>query len=52
MLVEKKDNKQVYAIKSLRKEDIIDKEQVEHTKTERYVLEKVTMTPITYELMF
>lgn len=41
MLVEKKDTKQVYALKSLRKEDIIDKEQVEHTKTERYVLEKV-----------
>ena len=41
MLVEKKDSKQVFALKSLRKEDIIDKEQVEHTKTERYVLEKV-----------
>ena len=41
MLVEKKDSKIVYALKSLRKEDIIDKDQVEHTKTERYVLESV-----------
>lgn len=41
MLVEKKDDKKIYAMKSMRKEDLIDKEQVEHTKTERYVLEKV-----------
>jgi len=41
MLVEKKDNKgQVYAIKSLHKEQIIGQDQIEHTKTERYVLEK------------
>jgi len=40
MLVEKKDNKQVYALKSMHKEDIIDKDQIEHTKTERFVLEK------------
>lgn len=40
MLVEKKDTKQVYAMKSLHKEEIIDKDQIEHTKTERYVLEK------------
>ena len=39
MLVEKKDNKQVYAIKSLHKEQIIGQDQIEHTKTERYVLE-------------
>jgi len=39
-LVEKKDNKQIYALKSMRKEDIIEKDQLEHTKTERYVLEK------------
>ena len=42
--MEKKDDKQVYALKSLRKEDIIDKEQVEHTKTERFVLERVITT--------
>jgi serum/glucocorticoid-regulated kinase 2 len=40
MLVEKKDTKQLYALKSMHKEDIIDKDQIEHTKTERYVLEK------------
>ena len=39
--MEKKDTKKIYALKSLRKEDIIDKDQVQHTKTERYVLEKV-----------
>jgi serum/glucocorticoid-regulated kinase 2 len=41
MLVEKKDTKKIYALKSLRKEELIDKDQVQHTKTERYVLEKV-----------
>jgi len=40
MLVEKKDNKQLYALKAMHKEHIIDKDQIEHTKTERYVLEK------------
>ena len=40
MLVEKKDTKQLYALKSMHKEDIIDKDQIEHTKTERFVLEK------------
>jgi serum/glucocorticoid-regulated kinase 2 len=40
MLVEKKDTKLVYALKSMRKEDIIEKDQIEHTKTERYVLER------------
>lgn len=41
MLVEKKDSKEVYALKSLRKEEIIDKEQIEHTKTEKMILEHV-----------
>jgi serum/glucocorticoid-regulated kinase 2 len=40
MLVEKKDSKKVYALKSLRKEQIIGKDQVAHTRTERYILEK------------
>ena len=39
MLVEKKDTREVYAMKSLRKEYIIVKDQIEHTKAERYVLE-------------
>lgn len=41
MLVMKKDNKQIYAIKSIHKEAIIEKDQIEHTKTERLILEKV-----------
>jgi len=41
MLVEKKDTKEVYALKSLRKEEIIDKDQIEHTKTEKMILEHV-----------
>jgi serum/glucocorticoid-regulated kinase 2 len=41
MLVEKKDTKEIFAIKSLRKEELIDKEQIEHTKTEKVILETV-----------
>lgn len=41
MLVEKKDTKEIFAMKSLRKEDLIDKDQVEHTKTEKRILETV-----------
>ena len=41
MLVEKKDTKEIYALKSLRKEELIDKDQVEHTKTEKMILEHV-----------
>ena len=37
MLVEKKDDKRIFAMKSIRKEDIADPEQLEHTKTERYL---------------
>ena len=51
MLVEKKDTKQVYAIKSMHKEDIIDKDQIEHTKTERFVLEK-SRSPFIVSLEF
>lgn len=43
MLVEKKDTSQLFAMKSLRKEEIIEKNQVEHTKTERRILEYVRM---------
>lgn len=41
MLVEKKDNKEIYALKSLRKEELIDKDQIEHTKTEKLILEHI-----------
>lgn len=39
MLCQKKDNQELYAIKSLRKEHIVDKNQVEHTRTERKLME-------------
>lgn len=39
MLCEKKDTKEVYAIKSLRKEDIISRDHIEYLKTERKILE-------------
>ena len=41
MLVELKGTKEIYAMKSLRKEDLIDKDQIEHTKTEKKILETV-----------
>jgi serum/glucocorticoid-regulated kinase 2 len=41
MLVEKKDTKEIFAMKSLRKEELIDKDQVEHTKTEKRILETI-----------
>lgn len=41
MLVEKKDTKELFALRSLRKEDIIEKDQVEHAKTEKMILEHV-----------
>lgn len=40
LLAEKKDNRVLYALKVLRKADIIAKEQIEHLKNERMVLEK------------
>ena len=40
MLVQKKDNKELFALKSLRKAQIIDQEQTEHIKTERNILAK------------
>lgn len=53
--MEKKDNKKIYALKSLRKDEIIGKDQVQHTKTERYVLEKVYLAIndaiLNYELL-
>lgn len=39
MLCEKKDSKDVYAIKSLKKEDIISRDHIEYLKTERKILE-------------
>eukprot|EP00743_Colponemidia_sp_Colp-15_P001355 GILK01001485.1.p1 GENE.GILK01001485.1~~GILK01001485.1.p1 ORF type:complete len:358 (+),score=61.05 GILK01001485.1:21-1094(+) len=41
MQVRKKDTGQIFAMKMLRKENIVKRNQVEHTKTERNVLEYV-----------
>ena len=41
MLVEKKDTGNIYAMKSLRKDSLIEKGQVEHTKTEKMVMEHI-----------
>ncbi len=43
MLVQKKDTEEVFALKSIRKEEVIEKNQVEHTKNERRILESVQM---------
>ncbi|CAD8206083.1 unnamed protein product [Paramecium octaurelia] len=40
MLCEKKDTKEIFAIKSLRKEDIISRDHIEYLKTERKILEQ------------
>jgi len=50
MLVEKKDTGQILAMKSLRKEEIIEKDQIEHTKTERRILEYVFLNLLKFEL--
>ncbi len=39
MLVRKNDSQKVYAMKVLQKDNVIKRNQVEHTKTERNVLE-------------
>ena len=41
MLVQKKDTEEIFALKSIRKEEVIEKNQVEHTKNERRILESV-----------
>lgn len=40
-LSEKKSTKELFAIKALRKDELIDKEQIENTKTEKMILEHV-----------
>lgn len=48
MLVQKKGTDDLYALKSIRKEDIIQKDQIEHTKTERKILEYVIFSQKTF----
>ncbi len=45
MLCQNKKNQKYYAIKSMRKEDLIEKEHLIKTKTERFLLEKCTPSP-------
>ena len=40
-LVEKKGTKELYAMKSINKEDIVNKDQIEHTKAEKMILEHI-----------
>jgi protein-serine/threonine kinase len=51
MLVRQKQTGNVYAMKMLRKEHVVKRNQVEHTKTERHVLETVSH-PFIVNLMF
>lgn len=46
MLCQNKKNQKYYAIKSMRKEDLIEKEHLSKTKTERYLLEKCKLFSI------
>ena len=46
MLCQNKKNQKYYAIKSMRKEDLIEKEHLSKTKTERYLLEKCNLFSI------
>lgn len=41
MLAQKKDNKKIYAIKVLKKQQIIELDQLEHTKAEKTILQHV-----------
>jgi len=41
MLVEKKDTNEWFAMKTIKKDDVIEKDQLEHTKTEKMILEHV-----------
>ena len=45
MLVKEKDTGEIWALKALRKDQLIDKEQIEHTKTERDILMKAADHP-------
>ena len=53
MLVKKKDDvtQKLYALKSLKKADLVKAHQVEHTTTERYVLERIN-NPFLIHLSF
>lgn len=41
MLVKKKDTQELFALKSMKKAELVEKDQLEHTKTEKMILEHV-----------
>ena len=41
MLVKKKDTGELFALKSMKKQELVEKEQLEHAKTEKMILEHV-----------
>lgn len=41
MLAQKKDNRRIYAIKVLKKQNIIEQDQLEHTKAEKLILQHI-----------
>lgn len=41
MLVKKKDTSELFALKSMKKHELVQKDQLEHTKTEKMILEHV-----------
>ena len=45
MLVKEKETGEIWALKALRKDQLIDQEQIEHTKTERDILMKAKNHP-------
>lgn len=43
MLVRLKDTGDLFALKSMKKTDLVEKDQLEHTKTEKMILQKVQL---------
>jgi len=51
MMVQKKDNHKIYAMKSLRKDALLKRNQIGHTQTERFILQNLSH-PFLTELQF
>ena len=51
MLVRKKDNAQIYALKTLRKEQLLKRNQIQHTQAERNIIQNVS-SPFLASLAF
>ncbi|KAK2956862.1 putative serine/threonine protein kinase [Blattamonas nauphoetae] len=44
-IVRKKDTKQIFAMKKLRKKDMVEMRQVDHVKTERHIMARISHSP-------